>query len=102
MPVKKFLMGRASTNRSRPELRAIHHVALDSDRSWPFLRGMARVIDVGGALRETDAEAARKEYRELIKALRRRNIDVVTIGSDLDAVGQDFRCVIGSDTSRVA
>ena len=102
MSVKKFLMGRAGSYQVRPESRTVHRVALDSDRSLPFLRGMARVIDVGGALRETNAEAARREYRELIKALRRRNVDVMIIGSDLDAMGQDFRRVIGPAADRDA
>lgn len=100
MPVKKFLMGREGSNPSRPPLHIVHRVALDSDRRSPFLHGMTRAVDVGGCLRQTNAEAARRLSRELIAELASPDVDVVIIGGDWDAVGQDFRFVAGTAVSQ--
>ena len=96
MPIKRLLMGREGTNPSRPPLPVVRHVTVDRDRISPFLHGMARVIDVGGCLRQADAAGARRAYRELIEELDHSGIDVVIIGRDWEALGQDFQFVVGT------
>ena len=96
MPVKRLLMGRKGTNPFRPPFRVGHRVALGRDRRSPFLHGMARVIDVGGCLKEADAETARRAYRELIEELKHSGVDVVIMGRDWDAIGQDFQLAVGN------
>ena len=102
MPMKRSLILQKGTNPSRPPFRVGHRFALDLYQRSSFLNGMARVIDVGGCLRKADAKAARRSYRELIEELAHSSVDVVMIGRDWDAVGQDFQFAVGTAVDRGA
>ena len=98
MPIKRSLRWRREGHKNRRVRRANYHALRDPRVGSPFVRGMARAVDAGGFVRETDVESALKIRRLITSTLKRSNVDAVFIGRDLDVVGQDFQRAVGSDS----
>ena len=68
----------------------------------PFVHGMAKVVDVGGILCETNTQVGRKAQERRLKWSKQPDLNVVEMSNVMGTVGTYFQRVIEPPVQRSA